>query len=323
MTGSSNHKTAFISYSWDSDTHKAWVKLLATRLRTENGIDITLDQWEVVPGDQLPVFMERAIRENDYVLIVCTPKYKQRSDNRQGGVGYEGDIMSGEVMVHSNHRKFIPLLREGRGDNAIPSWLRGKYRIDLRGDPYSEDEYRDLTNTILGEREVAPPLKRVIKNSTSQSIRETVKPFLAYKEQPDNSFEPIRILGVIVDEVGEPQNDGTRGSALYSIPLRLSRAPSREWSDLFIKTWDRPPKFSTGHRPGIARVDKDRIVLINTTIEELKEEHRETLKIVVEETNRKIKEHVRERWQVRDRQNQVKESHQDNIRRIADEIEFD
>jgi hypothetical protein len=43
---------------------------------------VTLDQWELQPGDQLPAFMERAVRENDYVLIVCTPLYKRRSDER-------------------------------------------------------------------------------------------------------------------------------------------------------------------------------------------------------------------------------------------------
>ena len=35
-----------------------------------------------MPGDQLPGFMERAVRENDYVLIVCTPTYADRSNRR-------------------------------------------------------------------------------------------------------------------------------------------------------------------------------------------------------------------------------------------------
>lgn len=72
--------TAFVSYSWDDPDHKKWVKLLATKLR-ENGIESILDQWHTVPGDQLPQFMETAIRENDFVLIVCTPTYKIKSDS--------------------------------------------------------------------------------------------------------------------------------------------------------------------------------------------------------------------------------------------------
>ena len=67
--------TSFISYSWEDKEHKKWVKDLALKLRTD-GVDVKLDQWEVVPGDQLPNFMEKSIREIDYVLIICTPKYK-------------------------------------------------------------------------------------------------------------------------------------------------------------------------------------------------------------------------------------------------------
>ena len=83
----------FISYAWDSKEHKTWVRNLSTRLKN-GGVDVTLDQWHLVPGDQIPEFMERAVRESDFVLIVCTQKYKERSDARSGGVGYEGDVMT-------------------------------------------------------------------------------------------------------------------------------------------------------------------------------------------------------------------------------------
>jgi hypothetical protein len=73
--------TAFISYSWDDETHKEWVRAPVTRLRA-GGVDVRLDHRHAVPGDQLPEFMEREIRESDYVIIVCTPKYKSKSDDR-------------------------------------------------------------------------------------------------------------------------------------------------------------------------------------------------------------------------------------------------
>ena len=86
---------ALISYSWDSDPHKLWVRDLAIRL-LDAGITVKLDQWHLVPGDQLPHFMETAVRESEHGLVVCTRRYKGRSDNRVGGVGYEGEIMSAE-----------------------------------------------------------------------------------------------------------------------------------------------------------------------------------------------------------------------------------
>jgi len=147
--GSTRWPRAFISYAWESEAHKRWVREFAARLR-EDGVDIALDQWELAPGDQLPKFMERAIRDNDYVIIICTPEYSTRSDGRQGGVGYEGDIMTAEVLSSQDHRKFIPLIRAGSRDAATPTWLKGKYSIDFRGDPYLEASYQDLLRTLLG-----------------------------------------------------------------------------------------------------------------------------------------------------------------------------
>ena len=80
--------TAFISYSWDSEEHRRWVIALATRLR-ENGVDVVLDCWHLKLGADKTLFMEKAIRENDHVLLICPPKYKEKADSRLGGVGLE------------------------------------------------------------------------------------------------------------------------------------------------------------------------------------------------------------------------------------------
>jgi tetratricopeptide (TPR) repeat protein len=146
---------AFISYSWDDDAHKDWVKQLATRLR-KDGVEITLDRWHSAPGDQIPLFMERAVRENSFVIAICTPKFKERSDERQGGVGYEGDIMTAYALRGTDGKKFIPVLRRGSWDEAAPTWLLGRAFVDLSNDPYSESEYAELLQTLLGTREKAP-----------------------------------------------------------------------------------------------------------------------------------------------------------------------
>ena len=148
---------AFVSYSWDDDAHKEWVKQLATRLRAD-GVDVTLDRWDSAPGDQIPAFMERAVRENDFVIAVCTPRFKERSDGRGGGVGYEGDIMTAYAFTGGDKRKFIPVLRRGSWSEAAPTWLLGRAKIDLSTDRYSESEYGELLRTLHGAREEAPPI---------------------------------------------------------------------------------------------------------------------------------------------------------------------
>jgi hypothetical protein len=311
----------FISYSWDDDPHKAWVKAFATRLRAD-GVDVTLDQWATVPGDKLPRFMEQAIRENAYVLIVCTPNYKKKSDNREGGVGYEGDIMTGEVFTTQNHRKFIPVLRRGDFKSASPSWLTGAYGIDLRADPLNEQQYGDLTATLYKRREQAPPLGKPLAPTPQKSIREAAKEFYPTKEPAVADFELIQITGIIIDEIGEPKNDGSRGSALYPIPFKLSRKPTHEWGELFKRNWDRPPSFTTQHRPGTARVDGDRIVLTQTTIEEVESTHRATLKLALDETNRQVAGIVRKRAADEQAQKQRRDAERERIRKLAEGMEF-
>jgi hypothetical protein len=102
--------------------------------------------------------MERAVRENDFVIAVCTPRFKERSDGPDGGVGYEGDIMKAYDFTRRAKKKFIPILRRGTWDEAAPTWLLGRAKIDLSGDPYSELEYEELLRTLHGAREPAPPI---------------------------------------------------------------------------------------------------------------------------------------------------------------------
>ena len=301
---------AFVSYSWDDDSHKKWVADLATALRSD-GVDTTLDQWHTVPGDQLPAFMEKEIRENDYVLIICTPNYRLKSDERQGGVGYEGDIMTAEVHTQGNHRKFIPILARGTWEDSASSWLKGKYYVDLSTTEQYEKNYSDLMATLLGTRPVAPPLQ----TSSRPAHRKPVAKWLP--------AEPLRIIGVIVDEVTEPTLDGTRGSGLYIVPLRLSRKPSSRWSEIFVQTWNHPPRFSTMHRPGIASVQDARIILNGTTIEEVKEYHRETLILCVDETNKKEAAIIERKNREDKRRRQQSEAHRRTVEDAAKDVFFD
>lgn len=102
----------FISYSWEDDEHRNWVKNLADQLIAD-GIDAVIDRYDLTLGDRVPKFMEESITTVDYVLIICTPLYKDKSDKRVGGVGYEGHIISAELLSQRNESKFIPVLRKG------------------------------------------------------------------------------------------------------------------------------------------------------------------------------------------------------------------
>jgi hypothetical protein len=92
------------------------------------------------------------------VIAVCTPKFKERSDERGGCVGYEGDIITAYVLTGGNNRKFIPVLRRGNWTESAPDWLLGRAHIDLSNDPYSESAYEELLRALHGVRQEAPPI---------------------------------------------------------------------------------------------------------------------------------------------------------------------
>lgn len=297
----------FISYSRENEEHSDWVKSLADKLLAD-GIEAIIDSYDVRPGDRLPKFMESSIRDSDYVIIICTEEYKRKANNREKGVGYESHIISAELYNNHNDRKFIPIIRQGDFNTALPTYLDGKLAIDLRGNPFNEDSYKDLIASIFK-----------VKKKPKVGIR----PYYVNEYEPMTiEGEDIKIVGIITNEVTLPKNDGTRGSALYSIPFRLSSKPTSTWSELFLRNWNYPPSFTSMHRPGIARVDSDKIILDGTTIEEVKQYHRDTLILCVEKTNEEEKQYRRREEQLRRKKQEEIENHYRNINDISKDIKF-
>ena len=146
--------SVLVSYSWDSEDHKTWVREISQRLRL-NGVDVKLDQWHVQPGQSLTQFMEREIVECDHVIIVCTPNYYEKSLSRKGGVGYEQQIISGHIAAGVNREKFIPVVRDGEfepGDGcSIPPHFAGIFAIDMRAEDSIEGSIELLLRTIFEE----------------------------------------------------------------------------------------------------------------------------------------------------------------------------
>ncbi len=114
----------FTSYSHDSDEHKEWVLKLSCKLR-ENGVDVMLDQWDVRLGTDQTFFMEK-LSTADRVLMICTDTYVKKADNREGGVGYEGLIITDQIAADVKTDKFIPIIRQSSNERKMPIfWERG------------------------------------------------------------------------------------------------------------------------------------------------------------------------------------------------------
>lgn len=150
--------SVFISYSHDSNEHKSWVLRLAADLR-ERGVDATLDQWDLAPGQDVAAFMQKGILDADRVLLICSEAYVHKAEKGTGGVGFERLIVTGEVVENIDTRKFIPLVRANPTEPRIPRFLGPRLYVDFNDDATYEAKREELLRELLGApANVKPPL---------------------------------------------------------------------------------------------------------------------------------------------------------------------
>lgn len=308
----------FVSYSWDSEEHQAWVKKLVTYLQ-HRGAEVLFD-GNLKLGQRLPKFMEQSIARADYVVVICTEGYKLKADGRNGGVGYETNIISADLFATSGltEEKYIPVLRSGTWGASLPAYMAGKLGVDCTDGVIDDRSMADLLTTFG----LDTPKEELEINGENGTVPACEGNEFEQKNDEDASADEIKITGIILDEVTQPRMDGTRGSALYRIPFRLSDTPAPEWKQFFLKAWDLPPRFTTMHRPGIASVIGDTIVLDGTTIDEVAEYHRDTLVLCVERANQEYDELCRQREQVERKRREQEEHQRNHLADVARKIEF-
>ena len=133
---------------------------------------------------------------------------------------------------------------------------------------------------------------------------------------------PLTLTGVITEAVGTPRGDGTAGSGLYAVPIGLNRRPDAIELQILEAHWNRPPSFTTMHRPGILRVHGDRLVLDGTTIDEVERYHAATLKLVVDQTNADTAALRSQREAEAMREAEHHQQHSDHVGDVAGRIVF-
>lgn len=164
-------KTVFISYSWDSTEHQQWVLNLANDLRKKYGIDVILDEYDLKAGSDLPHFMEKAIEKADKVLIVLTPNYKTRAEERKNGAGYETTMIAQELFESEiTNIKFLPILREGNAKSSSPRFLKSKLYLNMVDDKIYYSELLKLAKQIYDQPVTVKPELGPIPNFDEPSI---------------------------------------------------------------------------------------------------------------------------------------------------------
>jgi len=161
-----NHrKKIFISYSWDGIEHQEWVLKLAKDLISKYGVEVILDQFDLNAGNEMSYFMEKSITAADKVLVILTPNYKLKAENREKGVGYETSIISQEILTSPISKiKFIPILRIGDQSTSSPIHLASKLYHNMVDDEKYYDRLFELAKIIYDKTVVEKPKLGEIPN---------------------------------------------------------------------------------------------------------------------------------------------------------------
>ena len=160
----------FISYSHDSPEHENRVLELSDRLR-EDGIDANIDQYQTNPPEGWQLWMEKEIRDSQFVLLVCTETYLKRvmkeDDGRGKGVMWESTIIYSYLYEAGVvNEKFIPVVFGYENTKHIPTPLKPTTFYDVSTQEGYETLYRRLTDQPyttkpkLGALKKLPPRER-------------------------------------------------------------------------------------------------------------------------------------------------------------------
>jgi hypothetical protein len=300
----------FISYAHE-DSELASGLAAALRAR---GCRVWIDSVDLRIGDDMVPRIGEAIDSVDFLLAILTEASVQSPwCKRELSAAVAAALKTDRVKV-------LPIRI---GSVALPASLAGinAPRVDpSNADALAERIMADMERHRTGGGGGTPAPTRPVPPPSDPGPTLPSAPTDPPKADPE---EPIRIIGVDEDGVTQPRNDGTAGSGLYKVPLRLNRAPSITWMRLLPAVWDHPPEFTTMHRPGIASVSGDRIILDGTTMEEVERYHAATLRKVIPEVNKRVAEQEAAERAKRERAEDDRRAHDESVRDAAKRIKFD
>ena len=150
----------FISYSWTTPTHETWVLKLAERLM-EDGIEVRLDKWDLLPGHDSYAFMESMVTDPTVtkVLMICDKAYAGKADKRAGGVGTESQIISPELYGKTSQDRYAAVMtdEDELGNAHVPVFYRGRIFFDFRSGDRYEESYEQLLRWLADKPQFVKP----------------------------------------------------------------------------------------------------------------------------------------------------------------------
>lgn len=164
----------FVSYSWTSLAHQAWVLEFAKKLAGD-GVHVIFDQWDLGPGQDAFAFMEKMVTDPTVtkVLMICDRAYATKADGRTGGVGVEAQIISPQLYRanSADQTRFAAACLEldPSGQPYVPTFYRGRIHFDFTHRD-TDDAYERLLRWAFDRPAQARPALGAMPASLSSPV---------------------------------------------------------------------------------------------------------------------------------------------------------
>ncbi|GAA2395439.1 hypothetical protein GCM10010170_110200 [Dactylosporangium salmoneum] len=162
-----------ISYAHDNADHEEAVYQFWRTLR-DQGVDAKIDLTATATRQIWTEWMTEQVREADYVLVMASPAYRDRAENRGDpaagrGVRWESRLLQELLFADPDggFRKVLPVVLPGRSVDELPAWVQPMaghtYRVAAIAPAGLEELLRVLTGQplhpepALGDVPVLPP----------------------------------------------------------------------------------------------------------------------------------------------------------------------
>ncbi len=90
-------------------------------------------------------------------LVICTDNYVRKANNCEGGVGYEVQIVTAQLVENLGIDKFIPIIRQASGQEKMPTFLGGRVYIDFTDDSQFNEQFDELLHKLYDVPVVQKP----------------------------------------------------------------------------------------------------------------------------------------------------------------------
>lgn len=158
----------FVTYTHDSDEHKAQVLALAAFLR-RHGLNVQLDIWDSYERKDWYEWGQRQVMLADFILVVASKQYRLVGDGEvapEENRGAQAEVAALREMMQNNRSRWIqrilPVLLPGHTPDEIPLFLQPLTADHFKVDDLTLAGADSLIRVLTAQPEhVLPPIGSV------------------------------------------------------------------------------------------------------------------------------------------------------------------